>query len=78
MGLVAPQNVGSSWAKGRTHVPGIGRQILNHWTLEKSCTCVFIDELLLLGELLVIGLLENDKVVHDQDLIYDFGVRVLN
>ena len=46
--------------------------------LEKSCPCVFIDELLLLGELLVIGLLENDKVVHDQDLIYDFGVRVLN
>ena len=40
--------------------------------------CVFIDELLLLGELLVIGLLESDKVAHDQDLIYDFWVRVLN
>lgn len=46
--------------------------------LEKPCTCVFVDELLLLGELLVIGWLENDKVAHDQDLIYDFWVRVLN
>ena len=31
MGLVASQHVGSSWTTDRTHVPGIGRWILNHW-----------------------------------------------
>ena len=30
VGLVAPQHVGSSRAKDRTHVPCIGRRILNH------------------------------------------------
>ena len=30
MGLVAPQHVGSSRSRARTHVPCIGRQILNH------------------------------------------------
>ena len=30
MGLVAPRHVGSSWTRDRTHVPCIGRQILNH------------------------------------------------
>ena len=29
-GLVAPWHVGSSQTRARTHVPGIGRQILNH------------------------------------------------
>ena len=29
-GLVALRHVGSSWARARTHVPCIGRQILNH------------------------------------------------
>ena len=24
--------MGSSWTEDRTYVPGIGRQILNHWT----------------------------------------------
>ena len=32
MGLVAPWRVGSSQTRDRTHVPCIGRQILNHWT----------------------------------------------
>ena len=32
MGLVAPQLVESSWPRDRTHVPCIGRRILNHWT----------------------------------------------
>ena len=32
MGLVAPQNVGSSLTRDQTHVPCIGRQTLNHWT----------------------------------------------
>ena len=30
MGLVAPRHVGSSRTRARTHVPCIGRQILNH------------------------------------------------
>ena len=29
-GLVAPQHVGSSWTRARTHVPCIGRRILTH------------------------------------------------
>ena len=29
-GLVALQHVGSSWTRARTHVPCIGRRILNH------------------------------------------------
>ena len=29
-GLVAPRHVGSSWTRARTHVPCIGRRILNH------------------------------------------------
>ena len=32
MGLVAPRHVGSSRTRGRTCVPCIGRQILNHCT----------------------------------------------
>ena len=31
-GLVAPQHVGSSQTRNGTHVPYIGRRILNHWT----------------------------------------------
>ena len=31
-GLVAPQHVGSSQTGNETHVPYIGRRILNHWT----------------------------------------------
>ena len=30
MGLVTPRHVGSSQTRARTHVPCIGRQILNH------------------------------------------------
>ena len=29
-GLVAPQHVGSSWTRDQTHVPCVGRWILNH------------------------------------------------
>ena len=31
-GLVAPQLLGSSWTRDRTHVPCTGRWILNHYT----------------------------------------------
>ena len=46
--VVAPLHVGSSWTRVQTHVPFIGRQILNHWTtwevlgssfLVKGCCC---------------------------------------
>ena len=36
IGLVAPWHVGSSWARDQTHVPCIGRHILNHWTPGRS------------------------------------------
>ena len=32
MGLVAPKHVESSPTRDQTHVPCIGKQILNHWT----------------------------------------------
>ena len=35
-GLVALQHVGSSWTRGRTHVPCIGRRILNPWTTKEA------------------------------------------
>ena len=35
-GLVAPWHVGSSQTRARTHVPCIGRQILNHCTTRKA------------------------------------------
>ena len=34
-GLVALQHVGSSQTRDRTHVPCIGRQILNPWTIRE-------------------------------------------
>ena len=34
--LVALRNVGSSWTRDRTHVPGLGRQILNCWTTREG------------------------------------------
>ena len=36
MGLVAPWRVGSSQTRDRTHVPCIGRQILNHGTTREA------------------------------------------
>ena len=34
-GLVAPQHVGSSWTRARTHVPCIGPRILNHCAIRE-------------------------------------------
>ena len=36
MSLVTPQHVESSKTRNRTHVPCIGRQILNHWTTREA------------------------------------------
>ena len=35
-GSAAPQHVGPSWTRARTHVPCIGRQILNHCTTREA------------------------------------------
>ena len=37
MGLVAPRHVGSSQTRARTHVPCIGRWILNHCATREAC-----------------------------------------
>ena len=42
MGPVAPWHVGSSWTRDRTHVPCIGRRILNHWTTREVLTFHFL------------------------------------
>ena len=42
-GLVNPRHVGSSQTRGRTHVPCIGRRILNHWTTREVPACMFKD-----------------------------------
>ena len=38
-GLVAPRHVGSSQTRARTHVPCIGRQILNHCATREDRAC---------------------------------------
>ena len=35
VGLVSLQHVESSWARIQTHVPSIGRRVLNHWTTRR-------------------------------------------
>ena len=41
--FVNPRHVGSSQTRGRTHVPCIGRRILNHWTTREVPACMFKD-----------------------------------
>ena len=41
MGLVALRHVASSWTKARTHVPCIGRQILNHYATSEVPMLIF-------------------------------------
>ena len=41
-GWDAPQHLGSSWTKDRTHAPCTGRWALNHYTPEKSQPLLFI------------------------------------
>ena len=40
-GLVAPRHVGSSQTRARTHVPRIGRQILNHCATREALGKIF-------------------------------------
>ena len=42
MGLAASSHVESFWARGWTHVPCIGRRILNHWTTKKVLYYCFL------------------------------------
>ena len=44
MGLVAPQHVGSSQTRARTHVPCIGRWILNHCATREVLPCCFDEQ----------------------------------
>ena len=46
MGLTAPQHVGSSQTRKRTHVPGIGSQILSHWATREALHFLFNFKLL--------------------------------
>ena len=39
-GLVVPWHMGSFWTRDGTCVPGIGRWILNHWTIKEALCCV--------------------------------------
>ena len=48
MGLVVPRHVGSSWKRDRTHVPCIGRWILNHCATREVPVAVLLFLLLLL------------------------------
>ena len=41
MGLVAPRHVGSSWTRARTHVPCIGRRILNQCATREAHRILF-------------------------------------
>ena len=41
-GLVAQWHMGSSQTRDQTHVPSIGRQILNHWATEEVPITVFL------------------------------------
>ena len=49
-GLVAPRPVGFSRTRARTHVPCIGRQILNHWTTREVLGFSLFEEALLVFE----------------------------
>ena len=40
-GPFAPRHVGSSQTRARTHVPCIGRQILNHCATREAQLCIF-------------------------------------
>ena len=42
VGLVDPWHVGSSWTRDETHVPGIGRQILNPWITRKVLNLILL------------------------------------
>ena len=42
-GLVNPRHMGSSQTRCRTHIPCVGRRILNHWTTREVPVCVFKD-----------------------------------
>ena len=46
-----PMYVESSWTRDQTHVPCIGRQILNHWTTRKVTTFLIISSTITLYNL---------------------------
>ena len=68
-GLVAPWHVGSSWTRARTHVPLIGKQILNHCTTREAPSLIFFIEVQLIYNVVLISAVQqSDSVIH----IYTF------
>ena len=65
MGLVALWHVGSSWTRDRTHVPCIGGQILNPWTIREALNHAFLTRSILTprGKKLVLGVCEKNKLM---------------
>ena len=43
-GVVAPWHMGSSQTKAWTHVPYLGRRVLNHWATREAQPCLSIDK----------------------------------
>ena len=55
VGLTAPQHVESSWTRDWTHVPYIGRQILNHWDHQGSPIPTFFWSCFQIGRFCMLG-----------------------
>ena len=51
MGLVAPQHVESSQTRNPTHIPCMGRRILNHWTTREVPSSNFLFDKFTVGSL---------------------------
>ena len=64
MGLAAPRHVQSSWTRGRTHVPCVGKQTLIH------CTTGEVQALLVLKMILHPWPLLTQQLFGDQILFY--------
>ena len=60
-GLVAPRHVGSSQTRARTHVPCIGRQILNHCATREAPSKYFLSTIYVPGIALGIWAKSRDR-----------------
>ena len=74
-GLVAPWHVGSSQTRARTHVPCIGRQILNHCTTREAPIKFFNDSVCLFHSQHFLLDLKDGRIYHPK--IYCFGIKII-